>query len=101
MGTPAVTRGRSAPARCAQREGEGTRDPHKLNCVCWALMDCLASPEIGDCQRNIDKPSEERVKELEETVLNLSAQNEVISLCICVCLPPFTTLRNPLQYSIS
>jgi hypothetical protein len=45
-------------------------------------MACLASPEIGDCQR-IVKPSEERVKELEEKVLNLSAQNEVISLCIC------------------
>ena len=97
MGTPAVTRGRSAPARCAEREGEATRDPHKLNYICWAPMACLASPEIGDCQRIIVKPSEERVKELEEKVLNLSAQNEVISLC----LPPFTTLRNPLQYSIS
>jgi len=40
-------------------------------------MACLASPEIGDCQR-IVKPSEERVKELEEKVLNLSAQNEIL-----------------------
>lgn len=63
-------------------------------------MACLAAPEIGDCQK-IVKPSEERVKELEEEVLNLLAQNEVLSLCICVCLPPWTHCLTPLQYSIS
>lgn len=63
-------------------------------------MACLASPEIGDCQR-IVKPSEERVKELEEEVSNLFAQNEVLFLCIRVCLPPFAHCFTPLQYSIS
>lgn len=59
-------------------------------------MACSASPEIGDCQ-NIVQPLEERVKELEEEVLNLLAQNEVLSLSICVSVS-LHTLLNPLAY---
>lgn len=72
---------------------KGEEKQHEL-LISLITMACLASPEIGDFQK-IVKPSEERVKELEEEVLNLFAQNEVLSLCISVCLPPFTHFLTP------